>query len=338
MKLEFKLVENCSIINNSYDVNLKGEFINITNENIISPSIIHKQSSVYSHEINDVHIYGGRCLIKDNLLYLDTPLEWSYNNNIDYIKRVRKVHKNEFNFISDDFEFQEKRPLLKLNKDIFHCGSVEHWNFGFFLTVLMPKIFYCNLINPNKSVLIPIKKNWQVQLLREFFPHVDFIFYDPDIPVYCENVTSMSWPEFGFYINQDYLEFIRKRTIKYQGKNTTNANKIFLSREKNIRIDDRICLDKSRSMLSKKGYDIIIPEQFSYQHLFHILHSSSSIIVESGSALFNALFADVPNVTVLESRSAFIGNHYRFGASTSNNFKMIFFDKITEDKVIDYII
>ncbi|MCG1033499.1 glycosyltransferase family 61 protein [Bacillus amyloliquefaciens] len=336
MKLKFKLAENYTTIQKSHEVKLLGDFVNITNNNITSPSNIHTQSCVYLHELNDALIYGGRNIIKDEFFYLDTPLEWSYENNIEYIKRVRSVHKREFYFISDEFDFLEKRPLLKLDKSIFHCGSVEHWNFGFFLTVLMPKIYYCNKIDPYKPVLVPVTKNWQVQLLKEFFAETEFIFYDPDIPVFCKQVASVSWPEFGFYINNDYLSFVRNKTYKSAFKNHFRNKKIFLSREKKHEKDGRVCLDKARHELIKKGYDIIIPEKIAYQNLFNILHSTSDLIVESGSALFNILFSDIPNVTLLESRSAFLGNHYRLGSSTSKNFKMIFFDMENEMNVTNY--
>jgi len=181
-----------------------------------------------------------------------------------------------------------------------------------------------------------VTKNWQVQLLKEFFPDTDFIFYDPDIPVFCEKVTSISWPEFGFYINHDYVSFVRNKTQKSSFKHQKRNRKIFLSRGKKNQKDGRICLDKSRNKLFKKGYDIITPENFTYQNLFSILHNTSDVIVESGSALFNLLFCDVPNVTLLESRTAFIGNHYRFGTSTSSNFKMVYFDIENENNVVDF--
>ncbi|OOB84392.1 hypothetical protein BZY71_25050, partial [Leclercia adecarboxylata] len=217
--------------------------------------------------------------------------------------------------------------------DIYHCGSVEHWNFGFFLTVLMPKIFYCYQLNPLKPVLVPITKNWQVQLLNEFFPDTEFIFYDPEIPVFCEKLTSISWPEFGFYINKEYVSFIRSITQKSSFKYNIRNKKIFLSRGIAKHKDGRVCLDKARNLLIKKGYDIITPEKISYKNLFNILHNTSDVIVESGSALFNILFSDIPNVTILESRTAFIGNHYRFGTSTTDNFKMIYFNNETEKDV-----
>lgn len=338
MNLNFKKAEDIFTLIDSYDVKLTGRFSNLTKNIIYTPDVNHKQSAVYAHEIDNVLIYEGRSLVKDGSFYIDTPLEWSYEKNLEYIMRVKAVHKSEFSYISDDFEYQEKRPLLRLSDEVFHCGSVEHWNFGFFLTVLMPKIYYITTLNKNKPILVPIRKSWQVHLLQEFFCDVEFVFYDPDIPVHCDKVISVSWPEFGFYVNQDYIAFVRGKVRKYNLNNGEREGKIFLGRSVTREIDNRVRLGNStKHLLRKKGYNVIYPELLTYQNLFSILHGASDIIVESGSALFNLIFSNIPNITVLESRSEFVGNHYRFISSVGENSKMIYFDKESEDYILDYL-
>lgn len=313
--------------------------INFCFENFSSKKITHPSQSVflnekYYFELNDALVVGNRSCLKDDLLYTDLPVEWSISQVSSYIERVRNVHKGkEFEFLSEiDHEngvaqMKIGRPYLRVDTPCIFVGCVEAWNFGFFISIILFKIFIANKVASDLPVLIPVTKTWQVDLLRYFFPYKKFIFYDPQHPVEVKNVKIIGWPNFPFFMDKDYLDFLRKKPNI--GPSFFSSRKIYLSRRKFNGGGGRVNFcSKSELSLMEKGYMPLYPEEIPYKLLHAALSGCTHIAMESGSALFNCVFLpDEAEIFLFESREEFLNNHTKFLSSLSGKVNIIFCDE-----------
>lgn len=319
------------------------EFENLTDEDV-SLAGEYFTPSCYQYNISNGLIAGNRSCFVEDQLFLDTPPEWTYEELLSYVARVKKVHKREFAFVSDyseetgEGELELPRPYLHLDESVFFCGCVEYWNFGFFLTVLMQKVFIATTID-KRPILVPICSSWQVTLLQSFFPETRFIFYDPAQVVSVAKATVIGWPGFGFHIGKDYLDYLRSAADAFEMDNGADRKRICFARQSGM-YAKRLEMLKLLSVDSlKNGFTPLYPELVAPKRLAKMVRSSESILLDSGSALFNLVFSRSGlNAVLFESRKEFLLNHSRFLNSLAINAKVIFVDNKTDVKKLGWTV
>lgn len=323
---------------------IKISFSNLSNQNIDFSGTSFKSNEKYFINLQNATIIGNRSCLKDDCLYTDLPVEWDIAQVGSYIERIRNTHKGrEFEFLSD-INVIEGRATLKLNRPYMRVeepcifvGCVEAWNFGFFFSVLMFKIHLAQKISPQLPFLVPITKSWQVNLLRYVFPAQKFIFYDPQHPVDVANAKIIGWPNFPFFADDDYLNVFRSR--KLTCTSLFPSKKIYFSRSRFNGGGERVNFSaEAESILMRKGYMPLFPEEMSYSGLHAALSSCTHLAVESGSALFNALFLPAnAKVFLFESRKDFLNNHAKFISSLTDNGSVIYCDQTSIVDAVSHI-
>lgn len=341
--MKVKLSKDCDI--NIYKENqkfdLKHSFFNYTSEYIKPPSKIYHQNKQYYSTIEDCFLYGSRYFLKDNSLFIDTPLEWSEEETLSYLSRVSVVHKKEMPFfeeinLSDGYiNLVPRRHISVIDCDCVHVGSVEFWNFGFFIGVVAYKCYIADLLFPGKPVLVPIINSWQKNLLLEFFPKIKFVFYSPDHPVKLKRVINIGWPNFGFFFEKSFKSIFE---CKNNWKFSSGAmNKIYLSRGKINSSSDRVGFSEFlERKIIRKGYKVVYPENHNFNEMKKILSDVDVVLMNSGSALFNCLLANSDScIHLVESRENFLNNHTRAISSCVNNANIHFCNESSVDLFID---
>lgn len=309
-------------------INLR--FENLTDKEISPPPSQFSSNAKYYQELEDVFIYGNRSCLDGNRLLIDCPIEWSEEQLYQYVDRVNTTHKFEFNFLSNfnakdgTAELIEGRPYMAVETPCIFVGCVEAWNFGFFISVLMYKTYLSEKIAPKLPVLAPITKKWQADLLHHIFPTKKFIFYDPHHPIKLKSALLIGWPNFGFFIDKDYLSIYQNPI--FDQFTPSGGRKIYFSRRKIKTSANRAqFLAADEANLLKKGYIPIYPEDHTYSNLQALLRNCTNLVLESGSALFNTLFLPpTAKVHLLESRPEFLNHHARFLSSTNPLGEIIF--------------
>ncbi len=320
-------------------------FENFTNLSISTLSKNFFLNEKYYYELNDAVILGSRSCLKDDQLFMDLPIEWGLAQIGSYINRVKQTHKNrEFKFLSDvDCEragyatLELNRSCMKILEPSVFVGSVESWNFGFFSSVILSKIFIADQIFPELPVIVPITKTWQIEMLKYFFPNKKYVFYDPEQNIDVSNIKVIGWPNFPFYLDEKFIEAVRAKNEMrcpfFPGR------KIFFSRRKFKGGKDRVVFSsREEELLLRKGYMPLYPEELNLQTLHKIISSCSHIALESGSALFNGILSKSnAEIILFESRSEFLNNHAMYLSSVTDRAKIYFCDESSIFNAIESI-
>lgn len=339
MKIRITLADQIFTIKNPYFYQTEVDFLNISEAIVTSPNTRGYCGEKYYYVLRNSHIYGSRACLSGDELFLDCPTEWDKKKLFAYVAKVNAVHKSEFSYLSDiDVEtgtatLIEGRPYLKLDSPAIFCGCVEAWNFGFFISVLMYKVYLANKLDHSLPILVPVQAKWQCNLLKYIFPEKEFIFFDPAHPVFGAEIYVIGWPNFGFHMDEDYVDQFRRKITYIMCPNA--KGKFYLSRRKFRNGEQRLGFSNSvENELLKKGFLPVYPEQVSYSDLHELLWGCSELIVESGSALFNSFFLPAnAKVTLAESREGFLLNHSRFLSSLNLRAKVVYFDESSVDQL-----
>lgn len=319
-------------------------FRNFSSKEVIPPADSCFLNEKYYYDLEEAVIIGNRSCLQDQHLYMDLPVEWSAGQVISYIDRVRSIHKGkEFSFLSDiDLDdgtayVDSGRPYMRVNKPCVFVGCVEAWNFGFFVSVILFKIHIANQVAPGLPVLLPITRQWQVNLLDYVFPDKEFIFYDPRHSIEVSKVKIIGWPNFPFYMDEDYLGVYKSR-LNFESS-FFPSRKIYFSRNKFNGGKDRVNFSpEAEAILLKKGYMPVFPEEMSYRVLHSVLSSCTHVAMESGSALFNGVFLSPDtDVFLLESREGFLSNHSKFLSSITGRGQVLFCDNESVLEAVNFI-
>ena len=332
--MKFKIIQfqNPSIIHPAKVHKMNVKLVNLTANELPLPNEYFTPAS-YSYDLDNGLIVGNRSCLVEGQIYIDTPAEWNRQEFLSYITRVKKTHTREFSFISDYSEesgegvLQIPRPYIHIEEDIFFCGCVEYWNFGFFLTVLMQKIFIALTIDSARPILVPVGSAWQVTLLKVFFPKANLIFYDPSQVVSFARATVIGWPGFGFHIQHDYINYLQAIVESGDMDGAVDRPRICFAR-RDGQYAKRFEMTKLLSeYLMSQRYVALYPELLPPDKIAKMVSGSKSVILDSGSALFNLVFAKPKvNVTLFESRTEFLLNHSRFLNSCGMNSQVLFVD------------
>lgn len=330
MKFKIRQFDNPTVIRAAEVHKMNVKFNNLTSINLDLPKEYFTPAS-YSYELADGKIVGNRSCLVDDTLYIDTPMEWGKSEFLDYVARVKKTHNREFASFIDympntgEGELLIPRPYIHVEEPAFFCGCVEYWNFGFFLSVLMQKVYFAFTLDPERPILVPICVAWQVALLRTFFPTARFIFFDANQIVSFKNVTVIGWPGFGFHVSYEYVNYLRNAVAIGRLDGAVDPSNIWFARRDGI-YGKRFEMTKVMSSnLIARGYTPVYPELLSPDKIAKMVNGSKSVILDSGSALFNLLFAkNHVTVKLFESRSEFLLNHSRFMNSCHLNSQVLF--------------
>lgn len=340
MKVKLVQFDKVEIIRKPETQKMEVEFLNFTEKELQLPEQ-YFVPGCYKYTIENGLIIGNRSCVVGDEVYIDTPNEWSRKEFLEYVARVKKVHRQEFSFLNDYCEetgegtLEIARPYIHIEEEVIFCGSVEFWNFGFFLTVLMQKIYFAIRNDASKSILVPICSAWQSDLLRKFFPKVRFIYYDPYQVVSVARATVISWPGFGFHIASDYREYIQKIVESSEFDISDERKRIWLARREGI-YAQRFEMTKLINMdLLSNGYIPLYPELLPIDRTARIVRECHSIILDSGSALFNLIFAkNNVSANLFESRPEFLLNHSRFMNSCNIKSRVLFVNVSSEISTI----
>lgn len=333
MRVRLSQIDKSNIVHQAAVHRMDLDFTNLTSSSLCLPED-YFTPACFEYSVKDALIAGNRSCIVGDKVYIDTPIEWGYQEFLSYVARVKKVHRREFSFLdgyveeSGEGELHLPRPYIHIEEEVFFCGCVEYWNFGFFLTVLMQKVFVAQSIDVTRPVLVPICSEWQVKLLKKFFPTTKFVFFDPNQVVSVSSASVVSWPGFGFHISENYLKYMREMVVKIGLDGTLDRPYIWLARREGI-YGKRFELTKALGQdLISTGYSPIYPEILPPERVGKMINGAESIILDSGSALFNLIFAGSnAQVILLESRAEFLLNHSRFLNSCGIKAKVIFADE-----------
>lgn len=336
MKCKVVAVDKPTIIHPAEVHKMSVDFINFSSREVSFPKEYFTPAS-YCYEVENGKVVGNRSCVVGDELYIDTPIEWGKKELLDYIVRVKKTHNREFSFFegyepeSGEADLAIPRPYIHIEEDVFFCGSVEYWNFGFFLCVLMQKVFLACSIDQSRKILVPVCNSWQVKLLRTFFPNANFIFFDPSQIVSFRRMTVIGWPGFGFHMHSGYVKYLGDMVASFKFDGAVDPYNLWFARQDGLYGKRFEIIKKLSSDLLKNGFVPVYPELLNPERIAKMVNGSRSIVLDSGSALFNLIFSQEKNsATLFESRSDFLLNHSRFMNSCEMNSKVIFVDELSD--------
>lgn len=197
-------------------------------------------------------------------------------------------------------------PEATINKDLNHSKVIEetcflclpsrgHYpNYGAFLSQVITQIHEFRKINKTIKIAVNKTLKWQNDLLKYFFPELDFIEIDV-------------WPmENSLFFKKVIIPFKKGATIfskndaNFFRKNSFHKDsnrRVFLSRLKQNR-RKLVNEDKVVDFLKSKNFEIIFPEEKNTQQIAEILGEAEYVFGTGGAGMYNCVFCK-PNTKFL---------------------------------------
>ncbi len=252
--------------------------------------------------------------------------------------RVSNIDGNriiDFAPIIDDIEDLEER--------VFLATPLEPHNWGRWISTVVCKIEHFRRLGQDRRLLCVATLSWQRELLArlgvrndELLPHdAGRTYRCRDLAGIEYNVTNMTVSAMERTRFQDFRSECSAR-VKADDGARKFGEKIFVSRlaVSNRNPHYRVLQNEQElvAALDDMGYDVIEPEQLSFDEQVAVFGNARSIVCLGGAAIYNAVFCD-PHSSFLsiESSDAFLGPHTNLLSSLGLRYGIIVGTQDPED-------
>ena len=197
-------------------------------------------------------------------------------------------------------------PEAEIKKDLNQSTIIEepcylclpsrgHYkNYGAFLTQIPTQIEQFKKINKSINIVINKSSTWQKNMLKYFFPDLNFIEIDiwpMQRSIFFKKVI-IPFKKDAVVLSENDVDFFRKN-----GVHKNSNRRIFLSRLKQER---RRLVNENEvvEFLKNKNFEIIFPEEKNTQEIAEILGEAEYVFGVGGAGMFNCVFCK-PNTKFL---------------------------------------
>lgn len=121
-----------------------------------------------------------------------------------------------------------------------------------------------------------------------------------------------------YYVDLEMVEIWRELAANLPSdQSRTRSEKVFISRRPNVRRDCQNGHAVER-FFSRRGFEIIYPEDHSYVEQAHMFAAARTIAGFGGSGMFNMMYAPHARIIILSGNSYKAANEYLFAAANGN--------------------
>ena len=295
--------------------------INLTSPKITNHGIVISEKFIcngilpktYLAEFYDSTIISNNDLILYNNVCLYDEVEYgkSYNYGIKPFHTVSKIGKKKITLLVPK-SFMTIESGIHFCKD--HSKNYYHWmieclprlsfidsipcNIPLLVDGNLPEQFYesLNLLSKRNIVKIPDNKSLLVKKL----------YYPSQLSVIKDNYNKMDITS-DILISHNAVIFLRERVFEALNiKENINLErgayrKIYISR-RNIAFRKILNINQVEKFFLSKGFEIVSPENLSFESQVRLFSQSQIIIGQSGAAITNFIFAPkCANILILTS-------------------------------------
>ena len=293
------------VLNASIRRKIGSKVKNYLKDNAVSIKDIDKEIYIPIKYPNS-NIDNFLCKLKNVKIYSSWGFYFTENNNL--IKEVLPFNKvlNLVEELGGRFAFYKFRFRKKTDLNVFSLQSIWNVCFGHWIHETLPKLFILKdsgYLDKIDAVILGdgCKTKFHNDSLKIFGIDKKKIIYISDqTEILCENLYLSSFPSEDthypdIWICNRYRE-LAKELIKDYDVNKF-PKKIYLTR-RNVKTRRILNENELIDILSKLGYDIVCPEEYSLQEQFCMFYNADKIISILGSGLTNLVCAR-ENISVL---------------------------------------
>lgn len=219
-------------------------------------------------------------------------------------------------YIRDQIERQDRWDLIgerlepiQFEDPLVSCMSDGHRIYGHWIVDILPRVwFYKNFFGrefSNTKYVFPLDTPQFARSILQNFFDIDaksIINYDvtrQDIKASKLIVPSLMHVDHFFYnIVNHFVSYVVGKCSKMKSKDDIDyGQKIYVSRRKFRESSESYMRSISNEeeiedLISKEGFSIIFPEDYSWEDQIKIFSNADVIVGEAGSGLHNAIFSD----------------------------------------------
>ncbi len=246
------------------------------------------------------------CKLSNAKIYSSWGFYFTSNNEI--IKEVLPFDKilTLRSELGGRFAFYKLRFKKKTDLNVFSLQSIWNVCFGHWIHETLPKLFILKDVGYLDKIDAFIlgdgcKSKFHNDSLEIFGIDKNKIIYISDqTEILCKNLYLSSFPSENthypdIWICNKYRELSKELIKNYDA--TKFPKKIYLTR-RNVKTRRILNEDNLMDILSKLGYEMICPEEYSLQEQFCMFYNADKIISILGSGLTN-LVCSKPSISVL---------------------------------------
>lgn len=281
---------------------------------------------------------------------VDVPQQDIYCFKNAYVSDITLLYDQNLNVIecskvdnSEIFEFAELRRFCNEDIDLFDDTAAFIFkagknNYGHLLIEMLPKIELLLKSNPEKTNLIcptlprPIEAIF-IEVLDEIYPN-KFLIHRMTSPLLQVKKLIIPGPVSTHNMQKSALvsEFADK--VASHSCATSGSRKVYVSRaqEKNRKLVNERMLELR---LSKMGFEIINPQNYSFFDQVKIFSSASLVVGPIGAALSNTIFCSPRTKVVMITPGMFDMFFYDIACLRNLDFSWIFTDDLKLPEIAD---
>lgn len=175
--------------------------------------------------------------------------------------------------------------------------NVYHW-----IARVLPKIKFVKKLPDNLPLIFSYSPNiFQIECLKSFQVHNPILVINPDKTAKFKSLILIEGPwAVGNPLQENWLteETMNLALINKNEQLAHKKGKIFIFRDKAAR---RLMINQQevKNFLSKRGYESLAIESFSYEECASLFNSAEEIVFEHGASGIWILFTN-PDVKILE--------------------------------------
>jgi capsular polysaccharide biosynthesis protein len=216
----------------------------------------------------------------------------------DYVRHTVEAGKQ--------WEIDYALPVRKIEGCFIVLVSNAYQVYGHWIVDILPRLWLAMNHCPsgvNPSIILPIDTPaYAISIIEKLFGKNDYVYHD----IYRENlnleeVYSPSLLHNSHYFHvaiNDFISFVLNHDFINNTRklNTKSLKHIFITRQKfrdssSSYARSMINEDEVLELMREMGFEIISPEDFSWEDQVRIFSDAEIIIGEAGSAMHNTIFS-----------------------------------------------
>ncbi len=260
--------------------------------------VFEESPAVFKVKLKDVCVVGGSAAVlsKDCVIYD----EWKTDteNRILYRNAFIKKNKKEKSLI------EYKDSSVNIPKAINMCGVFTH-NYYHFSVEVLSRYYYVKDTDIKIPVLIDtavVKYSQMKDLLSRVIGERPVVYVEPGQKIHIGEmimVSPVTWKPANIkknrpcrlsdnLITESAIKTLKTYVPEFLEKKTNR--KIFISR-KNIKIQRISNEKKITELFEEAGFEVVYPEEMTYEEQVRCFSSASCIVGASGAAMTNLVYA-----------------------------------------------